>query len=165
MARSAGRTRPVIKDVMLASADQVAIDAVAAKLMGFDPLRDCKFIRLAHERGLGCGDVKDIELVGDLDAPRDLATGAVLELTGDLDALVAGVLAEPGRAAVGAGLAMGVGVIVRGGQSSDDGDLLPVGDHLGVAVEPGVGEAPGEPVGGLGYVVLRTVSTHAYTIT
>ncbi|MBP8808519.1 MAG: DUF362 domain-containing protein [Kofleriaceae bacterium] len=59
---------PHVKNVILASADQVAIDAVAAKLMGFDPLTDCKFIRLAHERGLGCGDVKDIELVGDVDA-------------------------------------------------------------------------------------------------
>ena len=55
---------PVVKNVILASADQVAIDAVAAKLMGFDPL-SIKFIRLAHERGLGVGDVRDIELVGD----------------------------------------------------------------------------------------------------
>ncbi|MEZ4400668.1 MAG: DUF362 domain-containing protein [Kofleriaceae bacterium] len=62
---------PHVKNVILASADQVAIDAVAAKLMGFDPLADCKFIRLAHERGLGCGDVRDIELVGDLDAARE----------------------------------------------------------------------------------------------
>ena len=30
--------RPVIKDVMLASQDQVAIDAVAASMMGFDPM-------------------------------------------------------------------------------------------------------------------------------
>src|SRR3954468_12563273 len=30
--------RPVIKDVMLASNDQVAIDAVAASMMGFDPM-------------------------------------------------------------------------------------------------------------------------------
>jgi len=30
--------RPVIKNVILPSADQVAIDAVAAKLMGFDPM-------------------------------------------------------------------------------------------------------------------------------
>ena len=59
---------PHVKNVLLASADQVAIDAVAAKLMGFDPLKDIKFIRLAHELGLGCGDVKDIEIVGDLDA-------------------------------------------------------------------------------------------------
>ncbi len=51
-------------DVILASADQVAIDAVAAKLMGFEPM-DIKFIRLAHERGLGVGEFDEIELVGD----------------------------------------------------------------------------------------------------
>ena len=61
---------PHVKNVILASADQVAIDAVAAKLMGFDPLSDCKFIRLAHERGLGCGDVNEIEIVGDEDVAR-----------------------------------------------------------------------------------------------
>ena len=53
-----------IKDRILASADQVAIDAVAAKMMGFDPM-SLKFIRLAHERGLGCGDVSQIEVVGE----------------------------------------------------------------------------------------------------
>ena len=53
-----------IKDRILASADQVAIDAVAAKMMGFDPM-GIKFIRLAHERGLGCGDVSRIEVVGE----------------------------------------------------------------------------------------------------
>ena len=58
---------PKIKNVLLASSDQVAIDAAAAKLMGFDPLRDLKFVRLAHERGLGCGDCRDIEFVGDVD--------------------------------------------------------------------------------------------------
>jgi len=42
----------------------VAIDAVAAKMMGFDPLA-IKFIRLAHEKGLGCGDVREIEIVGE----------------------------------------------------------------------------------------------------
>ncbi len=59
---------PHVKNVILASADQVAIDAVAAKLMGFDPLRDVKFIRLAHDLGLGCGDPSQIEIVGDLEA-------------------------------------------------------------------------------------------------
>ena len=59
---------PHVKNVLLASADQVAIDAVAAKLMGFDPLRDLTFVRLAHERGLGCGDPREIEIVGDADA-------------------------------------------------------------------------------------------------
>ena len=53
-----------VKDRILASADQVAIDAVAAKMMGFDPM-NLKFIRLAHERGLGCGDVSKIEVVGE----------------------------------------------------------------------------------------------------
>ena len=61
---------PQVKDVILASADQVAIDAVAAKLMGFDPL-SIKFIRLAHDAGLGCGDPRDIEIVGDQSAAAE----------------------------------------------------------------------------------------------
>jgi hypothetical protein len=56
--------RPVVKNVILAAADQVAIDAVCAKMMGFDPL-SIDYIRLAHERGLGVGDVREIEVVGD----------------------------------------------------------------------------------------------------
>ena len=55
---------PHVKNVILASGDQVAIDAVAAKMMGIDPL-SLKFIRLAHERGLGCGDPAQIEVVGE----------------------------------------------------------------------------------------------------
>ena len=61
---------PYTKNVILASSDQVAIDAVAAKLMGMDPL-SIKFIRLAHEMGLGCGDPRDIEMVGDLSAANE----------------------------------------------------------------------------------------------
>lgn len=61
---------PEKKNVMLASSDQVAIDAIAAKMMGFDPL-SLDFVRLAHERGLGCGDTRDIEIVGDLDAAAE----------------------------------------------------------------------------------------------
>ncbi|MBA3531631.1 MAG: DUF362 domain-containing protein, partial [Ardenticatenales bacterium] len=60
---------PHVKNVLLASADQVAIDAMSAKLMGFDPL-SIRFIRLAHEMGLGVGDPREIELVGDEDAAR-----------------------------------------------------------------------------------------------
>jgi len=56
--------RPVVKNLILASADQVAIDAVAARLMGFDPMA-IRYIRLAHEQGLGVGDPRQIELVGD----------------------------------------------------------------------------------------------------
>jgi len=55
---------PHVKNYILASGDMVAIDAIAAKMMGFDPL-SIKFIRLAHEQGLGCGDVRDIEVVGE----------------------------------------------------------------------------------------------------
>jgi uncharacterized protein (DUF362 family) len=61
---------PVVKNVMLASADQVAIDAVSAKMMGFDPL-SIDYIRLAHEDGLGVGDPRDIEIVGDVDAASE----------------------------------------------------------------------------------------------
>ena len=62
---------PHIKNVLLASSDQVAIDAVAAKLMGFDPLSDLKYVRLAHEKGLGCGDPREIEIVGDVEAAEE----------------------------------------------------------------------------------------------
>ena len=61
---------PVRKDVLLAAADQVAIDAVAAKMMGFDPL-SIRYLAIAHERGLGVADPRDIELVGDVDAGRE----------------------------------------------------------------------------------------------
>lgn len=61
---------PYNKNVILASSDQVAIDAVAAKLMGFDPMdRELfEFTRLAHDMGLGCADPRQIEIVGDLEA-------------------------------------------------------------------------------------------------
>ena len=52
------------KNVILAGADQVAIDAVSARIMGFDPM-SIKFIRLGHELGLGCGDTRQIEVVGE----------------------------------------------------------------------------------------------------
>jgi uncharacterized protein (DUF362 family) len=51
------------KNILLASADQVAIDAVSAKLQGFDPL-SLRFIRKAHELDLGVGDPNQIEIVG-----------------------------------------------------------------------------------------------------
>ncbi len=54
---------PVVKDYMLASSDQVAIDAISAKMMGFDPMA-IDYIRLAHEDGLGVGRPEEIEVVG-----------------------------------------------------------------------------------------------------
>jgi len=56
--------RPVIKDVMLASEDQVAIDAVAARMMGFDPMK-IPYMALADEDGLGNARHENIEIVGD----------------------------------------------------------------------------------------------------
>ncbi|MFB6075782.1 MAG: DUF362 domain-containing protein [Candidatus Aenigmatarchaeota archaeon] len=55
---------PKIKDYILASEDQVSIDAISAKMMGFDPM-NIKFIRTAHDRGLGIGDPDQIEIVGE----------------------------------------------------------------------------------------------------
>jgi uncharacterized protein (DUF362 family) len=61
--------KPVEKNVILAAADQVAVDALAAKLMGFDPM-SIPYIRLAHEAGLGVGRVEEISVEGE----QDLAT-------------------------------------------------------------------------------------------
>jgi uncharacterized protein (DUF362 family) len=61
---------PHVKNVILASSDQVAIDAVAAKLMGLDPM-SIRYIRLAHDLGLGCGDPREIEIVGDTEAAAE----------------------------------------------------------------------------------------------
>ncbi|KPK78933.1 MAG: iron-sulfur cluster-binding protein [Phycisphaerae bacterium SM23_33] len=58
---------PQTTNVLLASSDCVAIDAVAATMMGFQAM-DHPFIRLAHERGLGVGRMQEIEIVGDADA-------------------------------------------------------------------------------------------------
>ncbi len=55
---------PVVGNVILAGADSVAIDAVAARLMGFDPL-SIRYLRMCHDRGLGVADPREIELVGD----------------------------------------------------------------------------------------------------
>ena len=56
--------KPVEANVLLASEDQVAIDAIASKVMGFDPMK-IDYIRMAHDKGLGIGDTKQIDIVGD----------------------------------------------------------------------------------------------------
>ena len=48
---------------LLASSDQVAIDAISAKLQGFDPMQ-IPFLRLAHERGFGIANPREIKIVG-----------------------------------------------------------------------------------------------------
>ncbi len=54
---------PFIGNIILASGDQVAIDAVAAKIMGFEPL-EIDYIKMAHDKGLGTGDIDQIEIIG-----------------------------------------------------------------------------------------------------
>jgi len=55
---------PRIKNYILASDDPVALDAVAAKMMGYDPFQ-IPFIRLCHEKGLGVGDPHRIRIIGE----------------------------------------------------------------------------------------------------
>jgi uncharacterized protein (DUF362 family) len=55
---------PYEGNILLASNDQVAIDAISAKIMGFDPMQ-IPFIKMAHDEGLGCGDPEQIEILGD----------------------------------------------------------------------------------------------------
>lgn len=55
---------PKIHNYILASWDSVAIDAVAARLMGFDPMK-IDYLRMATELGLGEGRIDKIEIVGE----------------------------------------------------------------------------------------------------
>jgi uncharacterized protein (DUF362 family) len=55
---------PRVKNYLLASGDSVAIDAVAASMMGFDPL-SIPYLRMCHERELGCADMTKIKILGE----------------------------------------------------------------------------------------------------
>lgn len=55
---------PVEKNVLIASSDPLAMDAVAARLMGFEPA-EIGYLREGAERGLGVIDESEIEMVGD----------------------------------------------------------------------------------------------------
>jgi uncharacterized protein (DUF362 family) len=56
--------KPEVKDYLLAAEDSVAIDAIAARMMGFDPMQ-IPYLRMCHERELGTADPRDIEIVGE----------------------------------------------------------------------------------------------------
>lgn len=58
---------PHIKNYILGGYDQVAVDAIVAKMMGFDPMK-LPFIKMCHDSGLGCGDPDQIEIIGDENA-------------------------------------------------------------------------------------------------
>lgn len=55
---------PYIKNYILAGSDPVAVDAVMAHMMGFDPM-EIEYIRLATEREVGMGDIRRITVEGE----------------------------------------------------------------------------------------------------
>jgi len=55
---------PKIYNFILASADSVAIDAVAAKMMGYDPM-EIQYLRMCDERELGVANPQNIEITGE----------------------------------------------------------------------------------------------------
>ena len=55
---------PKVQNFILASADSVAIDAVAAKMMGYNPM-EIPYIRMCDEMGLGIGNTDNIEILGE----------------------------------------------------------------------------------------------------
>lgn len=57
------RGTPVNFGVIVSSFDTVAADAVAAAVMGIDPM-EIEYIKLAEEQGLGCADLSQIQLRG-----------------------------------------------------------------------------------------------------
>jgi uncharacterized protein (DUF362 family) len=56
---------PIRLGLALAGTDPVAVDAIGAAAMGFDPMR-IGYLRLAHEAGLGIADPERIEVLGDV---------------------------------------------------------------------------------------------------
>jgi len=66
--------RPVIRNVLLAGTDPVAVDAVTVHLAGRDP-DTVAWLRLSRERGLGPSRLQDIDVVGRTDL-LDLDFGA-----------------------------------------------------------------------------------------
>ena len=75
---------PRVRERLVAGADPVAVDAVGAALMGIDPL-SVPYLRLAHERELGCADLDRIDVAGDgLDrASPPFASSRSLVIWGD----------------------------------------------------------------------------------
>ncbi len=56
--------KPVAANLILAGGDQVAIDAVSTKIMGFNPM-DLDYIKEADIQKLGCGKMENIEVIGE----------------------------------------------------------------------------------------------------
>ena len=57
-------TYKTTKNIIVGGYDQVAVDSVVSKLMGFDPLK-IKKLRIAEEFSLGVANPKNIKVVGE----------------------------------------------------------------------------------------------------
>ena len=55
---------PIRLGTVVAGVDPVAVDAVAAAVMGFDPMR-IGYLKYAHDAGLGVANLDDLLIVGD----------------------------------------------------------------------------------------------------
>lgn len=89
-----GKAHPLARNVLLAGADPVAVDAVAARLAGLDPRR-IPWLRLCEDRGLGVADPDKIVIKGRkdlLDLDFQFPKGTFAPGSGLLAAL-----ARPGR--------------------------------------------------------------------
>lgn len=60
-----------VRNVLLASRDPVALDAIIAARFGLDPLRDVAWLREAHQQGLGTADLSAISIWGETEAPGE----------------------------------------------------------------------------------------------
>lgn len=94
-----GHPKPI--GAILASTDAVALDAVACQMVGIKPLM-VPTTRLAHEQGMGMGDLAQIKIVGEsLEAMRvadfqiPSAPEAFLRATGVLRFLQSRLVARP----------------------------------------------------------------------
>jgi len=60
-------SHPEIGNILIASYDPVAADAIAATLLGLDPLQDIPHLRVAHEHGIGIAHPGQISVCGDIE--------------------------------------------------------------------------------------------------
>lgn len=63
-------SQPEIGNILIASRDPVAADAVAVTLLGLNPFVDVAHLRVAHDCGIGTADLEQIQLLGDVDLAR-----------------------------------------------------------------------------------------------
>ena len=61
---------PTRRNIVFAGNDLVAVDAVATRLMGMNPL-DMEYLQLGQRRGLGIADLDRVQLLGDLEDLTD----------------------------------------------------------------------------------------------